>query len=302
MRALACIAATFLLAACGPSYAHLVERDLAATESLTCPSYLVWENEPVRDVFLVINGSGVLSNAFVHGTFDRLMDAHGVAYLTYDKPGIRAPFGDPAEVRRDEALFRRYTLGHGVACATDAIHQARERFGASVRLHLRGHSEGSIVALYALDALLEQEPDTAASIATLVLSGVPLEPFDAIFDRQLGSMPNGAQLRDAIARCDWPAMRDGMGVSCAYIEDAVQRPSGRAMFERLAARASHPRIVVFQGTEDWHTPADPTRALEAWDAAEGHLGIEFHYYEGGHRGNEAGQAEMARVLGEIVGD
>ena len=54
-----------LVTACGGArYEHLVERELAASDELTCPGYLAWNREPVRDVFLVINGSGTLSNAF----------------------------------------------------------------------------------------------------------------------------------------------------------------------------------------------------------------------------------------------
>src|SRR6187551_1385363 len=180
-----------LLAACGPRYKHVVERSLAAASDLACPGYLVWNDEPVRDVFLVINGSGILSNAFVHPTFEGVMRTHRVAYSTYDKPGVRAPFGDPAAVRRDLSTFARYTLGHGIACATEALRWAREQFGPSVRLHIRGHSEGALVALYLYDALLDGDPDTASRIATLVLSGLALQPIAELVESQLAGLPDG---------------------------------------------------------------------------------------------------------------
>ena len=79
-----------LPSACSPHYQHMIERPLPATGALVCPGYLAWNNEPVRDVFLVINGSGALSNAFVHPTLEGPLHTYRVAYATYDKPGIQA--------------------------------------------------------------------------------------------------------------------------------------------------------------------------------------------------------------------
>jgi alpha-beta hydrolase superfamily lysophospholipase len=251
-------------------------------------------------VFLVINGSGTGSNAFVHPTFEGLLSSRPVAYSTYDKPGVSAPFGDPAAVRRDYATLERYTLGHGIACATEALRWAREQFGPSVRLHLRGHSEGALVALYLYDALLDGDPDTAARIATLVLSGLALQPIAELVEDQLAWLPDGARLRKALASCDWATLKDRLGVSCAYMEDAARRPSGLDMFKRLAARAPAARFHVFQGTQDRNTPVEPVRALEAWNASSGHLSIAFHYYEGRHAGTDAAKAELSQLLTAIV--
>jgi hypothetical protein len=292
--------AVVLTPACTPRYQHLVERDLSATDSLTCPGYVVWNQEPVRDVFVVINGSGILSNAFVHPSFQKVLSTHRVAYATYDKPGIRAPFDDPAAVSRNDALIERYTLGHGVACATETLRWARERFGASVRLHVRGHSEGTLVALYTYDTLLESDAELARQLETFMLSGLALEPFGEILEHQLAWLPEGARVRKALASCDWPTLRDRLGISCAYVEDATRRPSGRAMFERLATRAPAARFIVFHGNSDRNTPTEPVRTLEAWNASERHLEMEFHYYDGGHAGSEAARAEMARLYAAIV--
>ena len=278
----------------------MVERRLAAPDALACPGYLVWNNAPVRDVFLVINGSGSGSNAFVHPTFDGLLNSRPVAYSTYDKPGVSAPFGDPAAVRRDYATLERYTLGHGIACATEALRWARAQFGPSVRLHLRGHSEGALVALYLYDALLDGDPDTAARIATLVLSGLALQPIAELVEGQLAWLPDGARLRKALASCDWAVLKDRLGVSCAYMEDAARRPSGLDMFKRLAARAPGARFHVFQGTRDRNTPVEPVRALEAWNASSGHLPVAFHYYDGHHAGTDAAKTELSQVLTAIV--
>lgn len=291
-----------LPSACSPHYQHVIQRSLPATGALACPGYLVWNNEPVRNVFLVINGSGALSNAFVHPTFGGALHTRHIAYATYDKPGISAPFGDPTALRRDYATLERYTLGHGIACATHALRWAREQFGPSVRLHIRGHSEGTLVALYAYEAMLDQDVETANAIGTLVLSGLALEPFDAILERQLALIPAGPQLRKALASCDWPVLRERLGISCAYIADAERRPSGRAMIERLALRAPRARWYVFQGTHDWNTPVEPVRALQAWNASAGHLDMEFHYYDGKHEGTDAARAELARVLTTIAAE
>jgi hypothetical protein len=302
-RALALFVASIcgaLTSGCATHYEHVIERPLASADDLVCPGYLVWNSESVRDVFLVINGSGTLSNAFVHPTLEGVLKTQRVAYSTYDKPGIQAPFGDPAKVRRDYAMLERYTLGHGVKCSIAALHWAREQFGPSVRIHVRGHSEGTLVALYAYDELLEQDPETAKGIATFVLSGLPVDPFDRILERQLTFLPDGERLRRALASCDWPVLRERLGVSCAYVADATRRPSGRAMFERLAKRAPGARFYVFQGTNDWNTPVEPVRALEAWNVSEGHLDMAFHYYQGGHQGSEGARAEITRLLASLI--
>jgi hypothetical protein len=291
-----------LAVGCAARYQHVVERRLASPDDLTCPGYLVWNREPVRDVFLVVNGSGIGSNAFLHPTFEDAIATRPIAYATFAKPGVRAPFDDPAAVRRDDAILARYTLGHGVRCATEALRWARERFGRAVRLHLRGHSEGSLIALYAYDALLDDDLDLAARIQTLVLSGVALEPFADILEHQLASLPDGDRVRQALASCDWAVLERRMGVSCAYVEDATRRPSGRAMFERLAARTAAARFHVFHGTRDWNTPVAPVRELEAWNVSTGHLRAAFHYHEGGHAGSEAARAEMARLLASIAAE
>jgi hypothetical protein len=228
------------------------------------------------------------------------MKAHPVAYLTWDKPGIRARFGDPRSLHRDDGILSRYTLGHGVACATNALRWARERFGPSVRLHLRGHSEGAWIALIVYDALLSGDAEMAASISTLVLSGLPLEPFKDILDQQLAWLPDGKRLRGALASCDWALLREHLGVSCAYVEDAARRPSGRELFERLAARRSVARFYIFQGTDDRNTSVARVRALEAWNASRGHLSLEFHYYAGAHQGSDSARAEMARLLSALT--
>lgn len=163
-----------------------------------------------------------------------------------------------------------------------------------------GHSEGALVALYLYEALLDGDPDTATRIATLVLSGLALQPIAELVESQLTWLPDGAQLRKALASCDWAALKDRLGVSCAYMEDAARRPSGLDMFKRLAARAPRARFYVFQGRRDRNTPVEPVRALEEWNASSGHLSIAFHYYDGGHSGTDAAKAEMSQVLAAIV--
>jgi len=307
VRAIAVLAGLFgatTLAACAPRYQHVVDRPLRSTGGLECPGYLVWNQEPVRDVFLVISGSGNLSNAFVHPSFEDAVGTHPVAYLTYDKPGIRAPFGDPAAVRRDDAVFERYTLGHGTACAIGALRWARERFGTSTRLHVIGHSEGTLVGLYAYEAALDEDPALAAQLRTIVLSGLALEPIADIFERQLAELRGGDRIRAAFASCDQRVINRSpfAGTSCAYLEDAAGRPSGRAMFERLATRSPTVSFHIVHGEGDLNTPVRHVRALEHWNAEAGHLPITFHYVEGGHTSNAAARAEVTRLLRAIISE
>lgn len=67
-----------------------------------------------------------------------------------------------------------------------------------------------------------------------------------------------------------------------------------------ARRAAPARFHVFHGTKDWNTPVEPVRALEAWNATEGHLDLRFTFYEGGHAGTAAAQGEMAELLRSLV--
>jgi hypothetical protein len=297
------LGATFI-AACAPGYQHVVDRKLPSTGGLECAGYLAWNQEQVRDVFLVISGSGNRSNAFVHPSFEEIVSTQRVAYATYDKPGIRAPFGDPAAVRRDYAIFEKYTLGHGKACAIESLRWARERFGPSVRLHVIGHSEGTLVALYAYEAVLDEDPALAAQLGTIVLSGVALESIADIFARQLAELRGGDHIRAAFASCNQAVINNSpfAGTSCAYLQDAAGRPSGRAMFERLAARSPAIRFHIVHGESDLNAPVIHVRALEHWNVSTGHLSITFHYVEGGHTVNPAARAEMTRLLRDILSE
>lgn len=304
-RALSALLALFgatRIAGCAPRYQHVAERPLSSDGGLTCPGYLAWNHEPVRDVFVVINGSGNLSNAFVHPSFEEILGARRVAYATFDKPGIRAPFGDPAAARRDDSSFARYTLGHGVSCAIEALRWARERFGPSMRLHVIGHSEGTLVALYAYEAVLDADPALAAQLRTFVLSGLALEPVAEIFARQLAELRGGERIRAAFASCDQGVINSSpfAGTSCAYLEDAAGRPSGRAMFERLVTRATPARFHIIQGVDDRNTPVRHVRDLETWNAGDRQLPITFHYVEGGHTGNAAVRGVVTRLLRDIA--
>jgi hypothetical protein len=136
-------------------------------------------------------------------------------------------------------------------------------------------------------------------VSSLVLSGVGLEPFDVLIARQLSEMPaeQGSALRAAIQSCDWKVLKERMGVSCKYLEDAYARPSGRATFESIALRAPPIRLFVFQGNNDSRTPVRYVRELEAWNNQLGHLHLTFRYYEGAHVG---GPPEVKRELSDLL--
>jgi pimeloyl-ACP methyl ester carboxylesterase len=284
---------------------QVVSRDLRSrgevgnVGDLGCRGHLGWNHGDVQHVFLWMSGSGVYSSAFVHPSAERALAVNPAAYLTFDKPGIRAPFQDPAAMRVDDGELQRYTQGHMLACARQAMAWADERFGPTTQFHLRGHSEGTLIALFLLDELLSQRPAVAARVSSVVLSGVGLEPFDVLVERQLSQMPTerGSALRAAIGRCDWPMMKRHLGISCEYLNDAQARPSGQAMFERIATRAPRMRFFVFQGTNDVHTPARFVRDLEAWNSRVGHLDMTVRYYEGAHVGGpEAVKRELSDLL------
>ena len=283
----------------GQSLKHVVQRDLLSKDGLTCRGYLGWNNPDVQHVFLWMNGTGVYSSAFVHPSVEAALNVNPVAYLTFDKPGIRAPFQDPAKLSVNDDELAQYTQGHMIECARQAMTWSQEQFGHAVQFHLRGHSEGSLVALFLYEKLLSDEPVLAARVSSLVLSGVGLEPFDVLVERQLSEMPaeQGGAIRAAIENCDWKVLRKRMAVSCKYLKDAYARPSGRKAFESIALRAPNVRLFVFQGNSDSQTPVRYVRDLDAWNNQFGHLQFTFRYYEGAHVG---GPPEVKRELSDLL--
>jgi alpha-beta hydrolase superfamily lysophospholipase len=269
---------------------------LRAPDGLACRAYVVAGREPVTDVFLSMGGTGTGTSAFVPDALRDVLATRSAALVTFDKPGVTATFGDPASAQIDDGPFQQHTEGSLLACAHEALALSRARFGSGVRWHLRGHSEGALLALFLYDDLLAEGPEAAAPVKTLILSGLPLEPFAELVRRQLADKP---RLATGIARCDWSVMR-GLGVSCVYLRDAERRPSGRTMFERLAARSAPARIVVFAGRADVNTPARFVHELEAWNTEQGHLPLEIHDYAGEHRGSTEARHAMSDLLRALV--
>lgn len=283
----------------GQSLKHVVQRDLPSRDGLTCRGYLGWNSPDVQHVFLWMNGTGVYSSAFIHPSARDALNRNPVAYLTFDKPGIRAPFQDPAKLSVNDDALAQYTQGHMLECARQAMIWSREQFGHAVQFHFRGHSEGTLIALFLYEKLLSEEPMLAARVSSLVLSGLGLEPFDALIERQLREMPaeQSGVIRAAIRNCDWKVLRDHLAISCKYLDDAYARPSGRAIFENLALRAPTAGFYVFQGNNDFLTPVRYVRELEAWNNRFGHLDLTFRYYEGGHVG---APPEVKRELSDLL--
>jgi pimeloyl-ACP methyl ester carboxylesterase len=304
MRATTCRLALCLLAlvhsgCAGQSLKHVAQRDLLSKDGLTCRAYLGWNSPNVQHVFLWMSGTGVYSSAFIHPSVEDALNVNPVAYLTFDKPGIRAPFQDPAKLSVNDGELAQYTQGHMLACARQAMTWSQEQFGHAIQFHLRGHSEGSLVALFLYEKLLSDEPVLAARVSSLVLSGVGLEPFDLLVERQLSEMPaeQGRAIRAAIQSCDWKVLKTRLAVSCKYLQDAYARPSGRATFESIALRAPTVGFFVFQGNNDSQTPVRYVRELEAWNRQLGHLHLTFRYYEGAHVG---GPPEVKRELSDLL--
>jgi pimeloyl-ACP methyl ester carboxylesterase len=283
----------------GQSLRNVVQRDLLSKDGLTCRGYLGWNSPQVQHVFLWMNGTGVYSSAFVHPSVEAALKVNPAAYLTFDKPGIRAPFRDPAKLRVNDHELEQYTQGHMLECARQAMTWSQEQFGQTIHFHLRGHSEGTLIALFLYQKLLFEEPMLAARVSSLVLSGLGLEPFDALVERQLSEMPakQGGVIRAAIQNCDWGVLRNHLAVSCKYLEDAYARPSGRSVFESIALRAPTVSFFLFQGNSDLQTPAQRVRELEAWNTQRGHLDLTFRYYEGAHVG---APPEVKRELSDLL--
>lgn len=285
-----------LATGCAPASVPRTEAPLRANDRLLCQAYVQAGREPVTDVFLSMGGTGTGTSAHLPAEMQALLASRLAAFVTFDKPGVHATFGDPSSVRIDDGPFQRHTQGTLLDCAQQALQRSLDRFGPNIRWHLRGHSEGALLALLLFDQLLDTDPNLAQHVKTLILTGLPLEPSATNTRRQLADHP---ALARAFAVCDWAVMR-AQGVSCAYLRDAEQRPSGRLIFERIAARSPSVRIRVFQGNADVNTPAQLARELEAWNAAQGHLDLAVRYYEGAHGGSPAIRREMSELLLGLV--
>ena len=258
--------------ACGGARPHAAELDVRADDGLSCHVYIV-ADAPVAHVVLWMGGTGTGSTAFVP---DELRLPH-TAVVTYDKPGVHAPFGDPAAVRIDDDPFRRHTQGTLIACARRALAEAHARFGA-VPVVLRGHSEGALIALTLAPEVVPR---------AVVVSGVPLEPFADLLRRQLATRPALARAIDA---CDWSVMRR-VGVSCAYLTDAAMRSSGRELFARLPVGLE---VDVFAGDADDLTPAGFLAGVTT------QADVHVHAYAGGHGGSPEAKRALAALMQELV--
>jgi pimeloyl-ACP methyl ester carboxylesterase len=279
------------------TFAHMAQTNLTTHDDLTCRAYEVWNNEPVTDVVLSLPGTGTGTSAFVPALADAVLTARPAAYLTFDKPGVRATFGDQRSVMIDDAPFARHTEGTLLECAEAALRLSREQFGPAVRWHFLGHSEGAMIELYLLDALLTNRPADAANVRSLVFSGLPLEPLADNLRRQLADKPRLAQ---AVEACAWPVMRDQLGVSCGYLADARTRPSGFTLFERLASVSYAGKIRVFQGDDDINTLPSFSHQLEAWNSVHRQLDLTVRYYAAGHSGTPEVRQEVADLLLSLV--
>src|SRR4051812_18638236 len=92
----------------GQSLKHVVQRDLPSKDGLTCRGFLGWNSPDVQHVLLWMSGTGVYSSAFVHPSAEAALQVNPVAYLTFDKPGIRAPFRDPAKLSVNDDELAQY--------------------------------------------------------------------------------------------------------------------------------------------------------------------------------------------------
>lgn len=277
-------AAFALASACGhvPKGTNVETHTLTASGGQSCRGYFTWSG-PIEHVVLVMNGTGTRSNAFLPAAFEDMVRDRPVLYATLDRPGISASFGAPDAATKDDARLEASTQTQLLACASEAIHWISERFGPALHIHLRGHSEGALISLALYRQLSAQEPLLATQIATLVLTGTPLEAFRTVIASQLDVIDqhDGGELRAAVSRCDWPTMRDRLAVSCAYLEDAYAQPSGRELFESLAGIQAHAQFYLFHGTQDWNANVDRVRELESWAHTQP-LALHIKYYEGGH--------------------
>ena len=278
------VATLALIGACGcaTTQAQIETHALRSIDGRTCRGYFTWRG-PVEHVLFAMNGTGAKSNAFLPPPLEGIVSDRAVLYATFDRPGITATFGTPDNASTDQAVLEAVTQTQLLACANAAVHWISERFGSTLHLHLRGHSEGALLSLMLYRELVAQEPTLAAQIETLILTGTPLEPFRTIIESQLVVFDehDGGALRTAVSGCDWPTMREKLGVSCAYLEDAYAQPSGREVFQSLAEARAPAQIYLFHGTQDWNAHVEPVRELERWVQTQP-LKVHFSYYEGGH--------------------
>jgi len=98
--------------ACAPASVPHTEAPLRANDGLACQAYVLSGRQPVTDVFVSMGGTGTGTSARLPPEMQELLASRSAAFVTFDKPGVRATFGDPSSVRIDDGPFQRHTQGN----------------------------------------------------------------------------------------------------------------------------------------------------------------------------------------------
>ncbi|HKY63493.1 MAG TPA: hypothetical protein VJR29_08750 [bacterium] len=283
--------------------------EVRAQDGLICSAYF-FSAGPSRHLILTMGGTGLYSNLRLHGEIQSLLKTHPVSYVIFDKPGIQPKKGGKpgAYKLEDEPSFLKHTQDTLMDCAAETLRWGLQQGGGTVQaIHLRGHSEGSQIALRLYERLLKEKDPLAAQVQSLLLTGLPIEPWDEIVSQQLQNYPEKLrnEIQTAMTECDWKVLKKWAGVPCGYLRKQSGAPSNEATLEGLRLLSPKVPIYVFHGLNDAHVSAGAVKAFERKNAAhrernEPSLDFRVLYYEGGHRSSESVRGKLKSVLQNAI--
>jgi hypothetical protein len=193
----------------------------------------------------------------------RFFDSGKACVLTIDKPGIRrkpgapndAGIGDLRWIEINENDLLGHTQDDLLQCLYFAIEWAlaQRPIGTDRQLVLIGHSEGAQLHLRLIQRLLQEKSPILGRIQSILLSGVYLDPWDQLFQRQHSS--DDLKIFQRSLRTHDPKLmkRVSKDLGLAYWENVIHRGPLYETVKFIEQSNVAPKIYVFQGLDDRDT-------------------------------------------------
>lgn len=271
------------------SHADVIRTVVSGTEKKNCNIQLRIPRESTTPlpIFFLQNGSGLYSmedEGRIPPNVRYLYNRSQIAILSMDKPGMS--FEEDKVIEGED--YNRYTQDDLITCAENTLKWvSSERSVDSQRIFLIGHSEGAMVFSRLVAKFAVSNREMLRSIQMLSLSGVPLEGFKDLINRQIGDADLNKSFWTAYEKRDDATLKKMTSLPYSYWENILAQPSLRETFEELAESELDLSIQIFQGLADANTPAKNVMELERWNMTRAVNGstampLSIRYYQAGH--------------------
>jgi predicted esterase len=248
-------------------------------------------------------GGGPQNNPMAAG----LVAKSGLAFLTFNKPGVTTDDAAPNGFRIDDSVYNQYTPKELVSCAVGALAWASKdpHVGATSPVVVHGHSEGAIIATHALLRLTETKDPLATRVSAVLLSGTPGGAMKDIVKAQADKHNEWPAHTAALEKNDDAFFRKNGGVGAGTMRALVDVPPLTETFASLAEAGTKTRIALFHGRSDTAVPVEMAEALYAENRArsvEGQrvLDLSLREYIGGHSLNAGAFHDMSLWLSDAI--